>query len=138
VIEFFRVPPAQDEAFVAAWRAEAGPGATLHRALRADVRLRFASLPSGARGGVLLLVPFDVSTGDEDRFLAAWEPVREVFAARQGFVSARLLRDPDARFVAVVHWSSPLMYDRAVRQEGDLIAALPFAAHPALYVWVAL
>ena len=72
--------------------------------------------------GVLLLVPFE-----DDRFLAAWEPVREVFAARQGFgASARV---PRRRFVAVVHWSSPLMYARAVREEGDLIAALPFAAH---------
>jgi hypothetical protein len=60
--------------------------------------------------------------------------VREAFAARQGYVGARMLRDPDARFVAVVHWSSPLMYARAVRAEGDLIAALPFTGHPALYV----
>jgi hypothetical protein len=60
--------------------------------------------------------------------------VREVFATRQGFVSAQLLRDVEARFVVVVHWSSPLMYDRAVRAEGDPIAALPFAGHPALYI----
>jgi hypothetical protein len=138
VIELFSVPPDQDEAFIALWRADAAPGAALWRALRADARLRFASLPSSARDGVLLLVPFDVAAGDEARFLAAWEPVRAVFAARQGFVSARLLRDSDAHFVAVVHWSSPLMYDRAVRQEGDLIAALPFAGQPALYIPVAL
>jgi hypothetical protein len=128
VVEFFSVAPEQDEAFVALWRAEGPPDAALYRALRIDVQPRFASLPSGAPEGVLLLVPFE-----EDRFLAAWEPVREVFAARQGFVGAQLLRAVDGRFVAVVHWSSPLMYDRAVRAEGDLIAALPFTAHPALY-----
>jgi hypothetical protein len=119
------------------WRAEASPGAALYRALRIDVRLRFAGLPSGAPGGVLLLVPFEVPAGEEDRFLAAWEPVRAVFAQRQGYVGAQLDRDPDARFVAVVHWSSPLMYDRAVRAEGDLIAALPFTGHPALYIQIA-
>jgi hypothetical protein len=52
-------------------------------------------------------------------------------------VGAQLDRDPDARFVAVVHWSSPLMYDRAVRAEGDLIAGLPFPGHPALYIEIA-
>ena len=124
LIEFFTVPPEQDEAFVAVWRAEAPPGEALYRALRIDVQPRFASLPFLAPEGVLLLVPFE-----DEGFPAAWEPVREVFAARQGFVGAQLLHDR----VAVVHWSSPLMYDRAVRAEGDLIAALPFAGHPALY-----
>jgi hypothetical protein len=91
------------------------------------VQPRFASLPFAAPEGVVLLVPFE-----DHRFLAAWEPVREIFAARQGFVGARLLDDR----VAVVHWSSPLMYDRAVRAEGDLIAALPLAGPPALYLQV--
>ena len=92
--------------------------------------LRFASLPAGAPGGVRLLVAFEVPPGP------AWEPVRETFAARQGFVSAALLADREDRVVAVVHWSSPLMYARAVRDEGDLIAALPFVGHSALYVQV--
>ena len=137
MIELFAVPPAEDAAFLAAWAAEAPPGATLHRALRAEVRERFAALPSGApvgAGGVLLIAAFDVPESGDDRFLAAWEPVREVLSARQGHLGAQLLRSPDARFVAVVHWSSPLMYARAVRQEGDLIAAMPFPAHAALYV----
>jgi hypothetical protein len=137
VIELFAVPPHEDAAFLAAWTAEAPPGATLHRALRADVRERFASLASGApdaAGGVLLIVPFDVPEGEDERFLAAWEAVREVLSARQGYLGAHLLRDPAARFVAVVHWSSPLMYARAVRQEGDLIAAMPFPGQAALYV----
>jgi hypothetical protein len=115
------------------WSAEAPPGDALYRALRTDVQPRFAGLPARAPEGVLLLVPFE-----DDRFLAGWESVREVFAARQGFVGACVLRDVDGRFVAVVHWSSPLMYDRTVRAEGDLIAALPFAGHPALYLQVAL
>ena len=57
-----------------------------------------------------------------------------MFSGRRGYLGARLLRDPDQRVVAVVHWSSPLMYARAVREEGDLIAALPFPGRPALYL----
>jgi hypothetical protein len=82
-------------------------------------------------------VPFDIPPGEEARFHEAWEPVREIFTRRQGFVGAQVLHEHDGRIVAVVHWSSPLMYDRAVRAEGDLIAALPFTGHPALYLQVA-
>lgn len=95
---------------------------------------RFASLASGAPdddGGVLLIVPFEVPAGEDERFLAAWEPLREVFSARRGYLGAQLLRSP---FVAVVHWSSPLMYARTVREDGDLIAALPFPGRAALYL----
>jgi hypothetical protein len=137
VIELFAVPPQEDEAFLAAWRAEAPPGATLHRALRADVPNRFAGFAAGAPdgdGGVLLIVPFEVPTGEEARFRAAWEEVRAVLSTRRGYLGAQLLESPDSRLVAVVHWSSPLMYARAVREEGDLIAALPFPGRPALYL----
>ena len=137
MIELFDVAPEEDAAFLAAWAAEAPTDATLHRALRTDVSHRFASLASGGPdddGGVLLIVPFDVPAGEDERFLAAWEAVREVFATRRGYLGAQLVPSPNARFVAVVHWSSPLMYARAVREEGDVIAALPFPAHPALYI----
>jgi hypothetical protein len=137
VIEFFTVRPEEDAAFLAAWAAEATPGATLHRALRAQVQPRFASLASSApdiAGGVLLIVAFDVPAGEDDRFLIAWEPAREVFSARQGYVGTQVHRGADADFVAVVQWSSPLMYARTVDQEGDVIAAIPFASRAALYV----
>ena len=137
MIELFDVPANEDAAFLAAWAAEAPPGATLHRALRADVPHRFASLDAGepdAAGGVLLIIPFEVPEGEHERFLAAWEEVREVLSTRRGYLGAQVLRSPDARVVAVVHWSSPLMYARAVREEGDLIAALPFPGQAALYL----
>ena len=122
MIEFFRVPADEDEAFLAAWTAAAPAGATLHRALRPDVQPRFAALdPGGPDGGVLLIVAFE---GDP----AAWEPVLARWSARQGFIAARLDRD-----VAVVHWSSPLMYHRAVQAVGDLVAALGFPTRAALY-----
>jgi hypothetical protein len=139
VIELFAVPPDEDATFLAAWAAEAPPGSTLHRALRADVPHRFAGLASGgpdADGGVLLIVPFEIPEGEDERFLAAWEAVRELFSARRGYLGAQVLHSPDARSVAVVHWSSPLMYSRTVREEGDVIAALPVPGHPALYIRV--
>jgi hypothetical protein len=129
VIEFFAVTPDQDEAFLAAWKAEAPPATALYRALRDDVPLRFAGVPAEDTGGVLLIAAFD-----DDRFLADWPAVREVFSARQGYIGERLLRARDGRFAAVVRWSSPLMYARTVRAEGDVIAALPFASQAALYI----
>jgi Antibiotic biosynthesis monooxygenase len=82
---------------------------------------------------VLLIVPFEVPAGEDDRFLAAWETAREAFSSHRGHLGAQLLESPTTRFVAVVHWSSPLMYARTVREEGDVIAALPFPGRAAMY-----
>ena len=122
MIEFFDVPPAEDEAFLAAWSSAAAAGATLHQALREDMQPRFAALdPGGPDGGVLLLVAFD---GEPD----AWRPVFDAWRPRQGFIVADMAGE-----VAVVHWSSPLMYARAVNALGDLIARLPFPTRAGLY-----
>jgi hypothetical protein len=109
MVEFFDVRTEDEESFRAAWTAAAPAGATLHRALREDVRPRYAALsdPPGPDGGALLLAE---PPEDWDAVLARWTP-------RQGFISARLDGD-----LAVVHWSSPLMYARAVRAEGELVA----------------
>jgi hypothetical protein len=96
VIERFRVPSADDDAFRAAWEAEAPPGHTLHRALRADAPHRFVSLPDGPRHGALLITD---ATADLDRL-----------PGRQGFIRARVFGE-----LAAVEWSSPLMYQRAVQ-----------------------
>jgi hypothetical protein len=123
MIEFFDVPPDADEAFLQAWTAAAAPGATLHRALRDDVRPRFAALhPGGPDTGVLLLVEFE---GDP----ALWDPVFARWAPRRGYIDARVDGD-----VAVIHWSSPLMYQRAVQALGDLVVTLPLRTRAALYV----
>jgi hypothetical protein len=114
VIELFTVPPDEDEAFRAAWAAQARPGETLHRALRSGVQPRFASLADAPAGGVLLVAP-------DPR---GWEAACAHFAGRRGFLGARMLADRDGRPVGVAHWSSPLMYARAVREHG----ALPHAA----------
>ena len=95
MIELFAVPPAEDAAFLAAWSAEAPAGATLHRALRADVPYRFAGSAAGgpdAAGGVLLIVPFEVPDGEDARFPAAWEEVREVFSPAAATSARRCTR----------------------------------------------
>jgi hypothetical protein len=124
MIELFTVTPDQDDAFLTAWTAAAAPGATLHQALRDDVQPRFAALsePGGPDAGALLLVEF---AGDA----ALWEPVFARWAPRQGCIATWVEGD-----VAAVHWSSPLMYQRAVQALGDLIAALPFPTRTALYL----
>jgi hypothetical protein len=109
-IELFDVPPGEDEAFLAAWTSAAPPGASLHIALRDDVQPRYAALsdPPGPADGVLLIA---AAPADWNAVLARWTP-------RQGFISARL-----EGAVAVVHWSSPLMYQRAVQAHGELLPA---------------
>ncbi len=128
MIELFAVGPGQDEAFLTAWAAEHPPGATLYRALRPDIHLRFAGVAPDARGGALLLAAFDVPPGGEEQTRRAWEDVLALFAARQGFVEAHFERD-----VAAVWWSSPLMYARAVREHDDPVAKLPYLRHAAVY-----
>jgi heme-degrading monooxygenase HmoA len=157
---------------VAGWeRAKIAFSSTaLHRALRADVTLRFVTVarvessamgeetvalsfpahpglyevvreegePEGA-GGVVLIDLTEVPDGDDARFLANWERVRELLAARQGCLGTRLHRSlgpADFRFVTIVRWSSPLMYARTLQQPeiAEALAAVSFPSHGALYL----
>jgi hypothetical protein len=126
VIEPYDVPLDEEREFLAAWAAEAPPGLTLYRALREDVQPRFAALADAPEGGVLLIVPF---AGEPD-----WDDALRVFASRRGYLGARVVRDPDDRRVGVVHWSSPLMYARTVRAEGDPLGARGAALYAAASV----
>jgi hypothetical protein len=106
VIEFFTVPPQEDETFLAAWGAQPRDAALL-RALRDDVQPRFASLTEAPEGGVFLIGRFEVPATD-----------------RQGFLGAR---EEDG--LTVVHWSSPLMYARTGwKLSGELYAGIRRAA----------
>ena len=89
-------------------------------------------------GGVILINPFEVPAGDEERFLTRWQAARELLATERGYLGTRLHRSLAAasfRFVNIARWSSPLMFSRAVqRPEFQQAAlALTFASHPALY-----
>jgi hypothetical protein len=147
IITAFEGPPGADV-----------PPGVLYRALRDDVPLPFVHIgpePASAgatsydvvhedgdvdgAGGVVLITPFEVPADGDEPFRARWDALREQFAGRQGYLGARLHRSTgpaDHRFVALVRWSSPLMYARTLRQPGveHLIAALP--GEPALYLTV--
>jgi heme-degrading monooxygenase HmoA len=155
LITCFEVPPADDDAFVAACRCDA-----LYRALRADVDFRFVAIgPAGdtpyrahpgeyavvheegrneIEGGVVLVNPFEVPPEADEAFVAGWHRAREVLALQRGYLGTRLHRavsPADFRFVNVARWSSPLMFARALQRPEFQAAAgsLPFASHPALY-----
>jgi hypothetical protein len=151
------------DAELLAWHADAGAGSLFLRALRDDVELRFVELaapgaadapfpayaseyevvhedgdPDGA-GGALLIDPFEVPGDADAAFLDACARVRGRFAVRRGYIGSRVYRGADAatfRFVHLVHWSSPLMFARALDDAavGDALAALPFDSRPALYM----
>jgi hypothetical protein len=139
----FAVPSGADEEFLGAWRRERSAGATLYRALRSDVPFRFVELTSAGpyevlhedgepqgEGGVVLITRF----ARDDRIPAAWQRLRSAFAPLRGYLGARLLAGDDV--VAVIRWSSPLMYARAGR-EPDVrraLAALPSPGEGALYL----
>jgi hypothetical protein len=107
-------------------------GGVRYRALRSDVEFRFVSVAEGdgyevARehgaggwdripGGVVLVDPFEVPTGEDDAFLAGWADARGALAERQGYLGARLYRatgPAQFRFIELARWSSPLMVQRA-------------------------
>ncbi len=133
-----------------AW-APAGP-ATLLRALRSDVALRYVAVGSGldapaydvlhedgepdGAGGVLLL---GLAPEDDDGLRERWDALRVLLSAHRGYLGARLHRSrgpADVRLVTLVRWSSPLMCARALRRPevAAAAAALPFPA--ALYLAV--
>ncbi len=96
--------------------------------------------PDQPGGGTRLIAFFEVPDGGDGRLREGWERVRALLAARQGYLGARLYRSDEAdfRFVALVGWSSPLMYARALQQPeiADAAAALPFPFQSALYLAV--
>ena len=120
-IEFFEVPPAEDEEFLAAWAAEGG--GVLYRAIRDEVRCRFVAVTAGgdyelvredgtaeASGGVVLV--------------HGWRQPPELPAGRRGYLGSRLYRGAEG-YVEIAWWSSPLMVFRAKRP-GDLyVRAIP-------------
>ena len=88
--------------------------------------------------GAVLINPFEVPPEADDRFLAGWDRARDLLAGAEGYLGTRLHRalgSADFRFVNLARWSSPQAFGAAVQQPGfrDAAAALPFAAHPALY-----
>ena len=103
MIELYTVPPGEDEPFLAAFAADGPPGHTLYKALRDDTPHRFVSVDGPPKRGAILVAPYDETL--------------HTFEGRQGFLG--LERHGD---LALVHWSSPLMYARATSARGALYA----------------
>lgn len=126
-----------------AWRQAIGdtelPGGTMRFKAHSGLYevLHEDGIPE-ASGGVILINPFEVPAGDEERFLAGWDHARELLATQRGYLGTRLHRSLAAasfRFINIARWSSPLMFSKAVAQPEFQTAALAmtFASHPALY-----
>ena len=149
-IDLFRVPPGEDDEFLAHWD---GAG-VLYRALREDVDFRFVAVGeagggaeyevaredgmSEVDGGVTLINAFEVPDGEDDAFLTGWDGARATLAEQQGYLGTRLhlaLGPAEFRFVNVARWSSPLMFARALARPAFQQAAqrIPFPSHPGLY-----
>jgi len=97
-------------------------------------------MPDGT-DGVVLINPFEVPAGEDERFLDGWGAARDRLAARPGYLGTRLHRSvapSDFRFVNIARWSSPLAFANAIQQAEaqQAAAAIPFRSHPALYLVV--
>jgi heme oxygenase (mycobilin-producing) len=93
-------------------------------------------------GGVVLINPFEVPDGEDERFLAGWDRARESLTQQRGYLGTRLRRSlgpAGLRFVNVARWSSPLMFARALERPEfrQAAQAIPFPSHPALYLVIA-
>jgi hypothetical protein len=120
-IEFFEVPPGEDEAFLAAWAAEGG--GALYRAIRDDVRCRFVAVRAG---GAFELVREDGAVQGSGGVVLVHESEEppELPTGRRGYIGSRLYRSA-LGYVEIAWWSSPLMVFRAKRP-GDLyVTATP-------------
>ena len=92
-------------------------------------------------GGVVLINPFEVPDGEDERLLTGWDRARGALAQQRGYLGTRLHRSLGParfRFVNVARWSSPLMFARALARPEfqEAARAIPFPAHPALYLIV--
>jgi len=95
----------------------------------------------GNSGPVVLINLFEVPSGADEGFIAAWEHARDFLAAQGGYSSTELHQSlgPDAefRFVNVAEWASAVAFQAATGQPDFPGRDMPFPAHPGLYQVVA-
>ena len=103
MIELYAVAAGEEEAFKLAFEQDGPDGFTLYKALRDDTPHRFAGVDGPPRPGAILIAPYDEALHG--------------FAGRQGFLGVERHGE-----LAVVRWSSPLMYARATAARGALYA----------------
>jgi heme oxygenase (mycobilin-producing) len=95
----------------------------------------------GNAGPVVLINLFQVPTGAEEGFVAAWERARDFLQDQEGYRSTQLHQslgaDAEFRFVNVAQWASPAAFEAATAQPDFPGRDMPFPAHPGLYEVVA-
>ena len=86
---------------------------------------------------VVLINPFEVPAGEEERFLALWRETAEQVKGQPGFLGTRLhrARHPDARFrfVNIALWESEEAFHEAFRHVQIREEQPGVRASPALY-----
>ena len=84
----------------------------------------------------VLINAFEVTEGDDEAFLQAWERTRAFLSTQPGYLSTRLHRSlspsADFRFVNVALWQSPQAFQAATFQPGFSNAPVPFPFHASL------
>jgi hypothetical protein len=108
-IEFFEVPPDEDDAFIAAWRKEHGE-ALLFRAIRSDAESRFVGI---APGGPYALVHEEGAVDEPDGVFLVDVTALEPAPGRRGYLGMRRYAADGQPDVTIARWSSPLMVQRA-------------------------
>jgi heme-degrading monooxygenase HmoA len=85
----------------------------------------------------VLINAFEVTEGDDEAFLQAWERTRAFLSTQPGYLSTRLHRSlspsADFRFVNIALWQSPHTFQAATSQPGFRNAPVPFPFHASLY-----
>lgn len=90
---------------------------------------------------VILINPFEVSTGKEDEAMAFWDRVADYMSKQPGFISTRLHRAivPWARFhlINIAEWESVGHFEAAINSEEFKKLTEPymviFPHYPGLY-----
>lgn len=89
---------------------------------------------------VILINAFEVPTEDGDRFLAAWEKVRDYLETQPGYLGTALHQSipqgVDFQFVNVARWASAEAFGAAINSPGfvERAAALSeYTPHASLY-----
>jgi hypothetical protein len=121
-IEFFEVPPDQDEEFLAAWAAEGG--GVLYRAIRDDVACRFVAVTAGDGDYELVREDGVALQAGGVVLVHEWREPPQLPTGRRGYIGSRLYRGAE-RHIEIAWWSSPLMVFRAKRPGALYVTATP-------------
>ena len=89
---------------------------------------------------LVLINAFEVAEGNDDEFVAAWQPAREFLETQPGYAGTTLHQtvspDSEFRFVNVARWQTAQEFQAAVTSDAFRAAAAglaQFRSHPGLY-----